>query len=67
MARPAKVPTVASVEPHIDLKAVAPTTVVMASPPGTWPSHLCAPLYSRLAIFVFAANSPIRTNRGMTV
>jgi hypothetical protein len=30
----AKVAHVARVEPHIALKTVAPTTVVMASPPG---------------------------------
>ncbi len=37
---PAKVAAVASVEPHMALKSVAPTTVVMASPPGDMADEL---------------------------
>jgi hypothetical protein len=41
-ARLEKVAVVARVEPHMALKSVAPTTVVMARPPGTWPTSLWA-------------------------
>ena len=36
----AKVAAVAGEEPQIALKAVAPPTVAMASPPGIWPTNL---------------------------
>ena len=64
---PAKVAQVASVEPHMALKSVAPTTVVIASPPGIWPTNFDAPPYSFLAMSEFDATWPMRTNRGITV
>ncbi len=36
----AKVAAVAGEEPQMALKAVAPPTVAMASPPGIWPMNL---------------------------
>lgn len=63
----AKVAAVAGEDPQIDLNAVAPATVAMASPPGIWPMNLWAESNSLFAIPELKATWPIRMKSGMTV
>ena len=67
MATAPTVAAVATLEPEVAAKPALVSTLAMARPPGSWPTHLRATLNSLCPTPAFCAKLPIRINSGITV